>query len=83
MAGAISRMALQSRAGRERGAVKFDSLIAAIAHRIGARWLLTANGGDMRSALAVIKSPVEVVVADEQPPTGQQVMLQVMRPAAT
>ncbi|HEY4188583.1 MAG TPA: type II toxin-antitoxin system VapC family toxin [Polyangia bacterium] len=82
IAGSISRITLQSRAGRERGAVKYDSLIAAIAHRIGAKWLVTGNSGDYRKALAVINSPVDVIVATEPPARGQQVILEAMaRPA--
>lgn len=80
IAGQISRMRLQARQGRERGAVKYDALIAGIAHKIGARWLLTSNGDDMRAALNAITSMVQVVVATEQPQTGQQVLIQVLRP---
>jgi predicted nucleic acid-binding protein len=83
VAGQIMRMALRARApGRERGAVKFDALIAAIAHKIGARWLLTANGRDMRAHLSAIDSTVEVVVATEPPSTGQTVMLEILKPGA-
>ena len=55
IAGEISRTRLQNRAGRERGAVKYDALIAAIAARLGARWLVTTNPDDMRQCLAALR----------------------------
>jgi predicted nucleic acid-binding protein len=83
VAGQIAIMALRARRpGQERGAVKYDALIAAIAHKIGARWLLTANERDMRAHLQAIKSPVEVVIATQPPSTGQTVMLEVLKPGA-
>jgi predicted nucleic acid-binding protein len=80
IAGQMSRMTLKARNGRERGAVKYDALIAAIAHKIGARWLLTSNADDMRTALGAIKSTVQVVIATDPPETGQQVIVSVLKP---
>jgi len=73
VAGEISRERLRNRAGRERGAVKFDSLIFGIAHQIGARWLVTGNGADHVKCRKAISSTVEVLVATDPPATGQQV----------
>ena len=81
LAGEISRTTLQRREGRERGAVKYDALIAGIAHRMGARWLLTGNGEDHRKGFAVLNSAVEVVVATEPPTRGQQVLVDLVKPA--
>jgi len=80
IAGEISRTRLQNRAGRERGAVKYDALIAGVAQRIGARWLVTADADDMRACLAVINSNIEVVVADQQAASGQLALVSVLRP---
>ena len=83
LAGQISAQTLRARRGRERGAVKFDALIAAIAHHVGARWLLTANVDDMRSHLKVIGSGIEVVNATEPPASGQQELVEVLKPGAS
>lgn len=83
IAGQISDRRLRSRRGRERGAVKYDALIAGTAHHIGARWLLTADVDDMRSHLGAIGSSVEVVNATE--PTaagGQQLLVDLLKPGA-
>jgi len=49
VAGEMSKKALEERGpDNERGAVKYDALIAAIAHDIGARWLVTDNRKDMQ-----------------------------------
>jgi len=61
--------------GDEKRAIRFDALIAAIAHRVGAKYLATANAKDFRSHLSHIKSTVEVYPIDEQPPGGQLKML--------
>jgi predicted nucleic acid-binding protein len=82
VAGDISRDTLKRREGRERGAVKFDSLIFGIAHHIGAKWLVTGNGKDYRKCADSIKSSVEIVVATD-PPTGQQVLVSILVPQKT
>lgn len=72
LAGQIRRVTLAQRAqGQERGAVSYDALIAGIAHRVGAKWLLTTNPDDMRRCLVVISSPVEVVDTTAIPEAGQ------------
>ncbi len=80
VAGQIVAATLKHRAGRagERGAVKYDALIFAIAHQMGARWLLTGNRRDYEPYAKVISSPVEIVVATD-PPRGQQSMTVVMQ----
>jgi predicted nucleic acid-binding protein len=83
LAGEIVRTRLQERAeGDERGVVKYDALIAAIAHKIGARWLVTGNARDFRRCLSVINSPVQVVVATEQAMQGQLTMVDMVKPPA-
>lgn len=57
--------------GEERGAVKYDALIAAVAHDMGARWLVTDNRKDMQRCLDAVKSPVELIVTSAIPKTGQ------------
>lgn len=79
VAGEIAQHALRNRAGRERGAVKFDTLVFATAHHIRARWLLTGNAADYRRCVDAISSPVEVVAATEPPP-AQQVFVDLVRP---
>jgi predicted nucleic acid-binding protein len=81
IAGEMSRTRLKQRQGRERGAVKVDCQIAGIAHRIGAKWLVTGNGEDYRKCFAVLNSPVEVIDATQQPAFGQQVMVSLVKPA--
>lgn len=92
VAGAIARMRLLARQNatssapgsaseRMRGAVKYDALIAGIAHHIGATWLVTTDPDDMRAALQVVTSSVHVVTADAQPEHGQHVLLDVLKPA--
>lgn len=78
VAGQIAAVSLRKRAGRERGAVKYDALIFAIAHHIEARWLLTGNRRDYEPCKKTIASPVEIVAASEPPP-GQQSMTVVMQ----
>jgi predicted nucleic acid-binding protein len=78
VAGQIAAATLKNRAGRERGAVKYDALIFAIAHQMGARWLLTGNRRDYEPCAKAINSPVEIVAATEPPP-GQQSMVVVMK----
>jgi hypothetical protein len=74
IAGQIATVRLKNRAPKERGAVKYDTLIFAIAHHIGQRWLLTGNRRDYEPCKKAIASPVELVIATEPPP-GQQSML--------
>ena len=80
VAGQIAAATLKNRAGRagERGAVKYDALIFAIAHQMGARWLLTGNRRDYEPLAKAISSQVEIVVATD-PPAGQQAMTVVMQ----
>jgi predicted nucleic acid-binding protein len=78
IAGQIAAVTLKNRVGRERGAVKYDALIFAIAHHIEARWFLTGNRRDYELCKKTIASPVEIVVATEPPP-GQQSMTVVMQ----
>lgn len=72
VAGTIRLKALQKRkAGEERGAISYDALIVAIAHARRARWLLTANPRDFSALLNEVSSPVELVVTDTVPKSGQ------------
>lgn len=80
-AGAMSRVLLKQREGRERGAIKYDALIAAIAHNIGAKYLVTSNVDDLSKCLRAINSTVQVIMATAPPQTGQQVMVSVLRPS--
>lgn len=76
-AGTMSIAALKDRKGRERGAVKFDALIAGTAHSLGATWLLTSNPKDMQHNLNALRSSVQLV-DPKDPPPGQQVMTQIV-----
>lgn len=73
-----AKMAAERMAARppnaERGAVKFDTLIAAIAHEVAAKYVVTDDRRDYGSPLRVVSSPVEIVVAS-QPRPGQQMNL--------
>lgn len=60
--------------GAERGAVKYDTLIAAIAHDVGAKYVVTDDRRDYGGPLRVVSSSVEVVVASTPRP-GQQMNL--------
>jgi predicted nucleic acid-binding protein len=72
IAGQMSDKALAARTeGEERGAVKYDALIAAVAHDIGARWLVTDNRKDMQRCLDAVQSPVELIVTSAIPKKGQ------------
>jgi predicted nucleic acid-binding protein len=72
VAGAMRRSALRQRAdGQERGAVLYDALIAALAHDIEARWLITANPRDMKRCLAAVQSAVEIIDTTVIPDKGQ------------
>lgn len=84
VAGDMSRAALQTRAeGDERGAIKFDALIAGVAHKVNAKWLVTANARDFVRYLRVVNSDVEVVHADQQALERQTVMIEMVKPAGT
>jgi len=72
VAGQMMKNALASRApGEARGAVRYDALIAAIAHSNGARWLVTDNRKDMAKCLGAVNSTVELVVTSALPKKGQ------------
>jgi predicted nucleic acid-binding protein len=72
VAGEMSKKALDERGPNDvRGAVKYDALIAAIAHDIGARWLVTDNRKDMQRCLDAVNSPVELIVTSSVPKKGQ------------
>ena len=72
VAGTMRMAALRQREnGQERGAVVYDALIAAIAHDIGAKWLITANPRDMKKCLLAVNSPVALVDTTEVPAKGQ------------
>lgn len=80
VAGQIAATTLKNRAGHagERGAVKYDALIFAITHQMGARWLLTGNRRDYDPCARAISSSVEIVRATDPPP-GQQPITVVMQ----
>ncbi len=58
-----------SRYESTRAAMKFDAQIAAVAHSLGARYLLTANARDIGRHLVAVNSPTQVHRAD-QPDTA-------------
>jgi predicted nucleic acid-binding protein len=66
IAGRMSREAILE--GATRRAVKFDALIAAIAHEVGARAILTSNPRDLARVLRAIDSTVQVVDTSQMPP---------------
>lgn len=63
-----SAVASGSRYDSTRAAMKFDAMIAAIAHSMGARYLLTANARDIAKYLNAVKSPTQVHRADVPDP---------------
>ncbi len=68
VAGDIIGRTIASRpTGADRVRVKFDRLIAAVAHHVGARYLLTGNAADMTVALNAISSGVIVLDASTAP----------------
>jgi len=72
VAGQMSKAALEARSpGEARGAVRYDALIAAIAHSSGAKWLVTDNRKDMAKCLKAVDSTVELVVTSALPKKGQ------------
>jgi len=66
VAGRIASITVPGTSQLERGAVKFDTLVAGIAHHIDAKWLVTSNVRHIRSALNAIGSPVEIVDPTQQ-----------------
>ncbi|HWO24935.1 MAG TPA: type II toxin-antitoxin system VapC family toxin [Kofleriaceae bacterium] len=79
-AGQITAATLKNRVRREgeRDGVKFDALVFATAHQMGARWLLTGNRRDYEPYVKAISSRVEVVIATNPPP-GQQAISVIMQ----
>lgn len=72
IAGQMRKTALEKRAlGSERGAISYDALIAATAHHIGAKWLITVNPRDYATCFAAVGSTVQVVNTDALPGSGQ------------
>lgn len=70
IAARMAAVALATRAPNDRrGAVKFDTLIAATAHVHGALYLVTDNARDLAKPLTAVRSSVTVIVATE--PRGQ------------
>lgn len=62
-------------AGKSRHEIKFDALIAGIAHAVDARWLITGNAKDYKSLLDHINSPVQVIDIDAPPTMRRQLTL--------
>jgi predicted nucleic acid-binding protein len=79
VAGRIADVLVPGKKGLERGAVKYDALIAGLAHHIDARWLVTSNVRDLKTCLDAINSNVKVVNPIESF-TRQGVLVQLMRP---
>lgn len=80
VAAEMAHRALSQRKGRERGAVKYDVLIAAICHKVGADQLLTEDEKNtFTTALEVVNSQVSVVVPSRPPEKGQVTLLQAAR----
>jgi predicted nucleic acid-binding protein len=79
VAGAITRVTIRGTRSLQRGQVKFDALIAGMAHHLGAKWLVTSNVGDLRRSLEAVQSNVQVL--DPTEPAGpQRVLVGMMRP---
>jgi predicted nucleic acid-binding protein len=79
VAGSMADVLVPGKKGLERGAVKYDTLIAGLAHHIDARWLVTSNVRDLRSCLDAISSNV-IVVNPIESFTRQGVLVPLMRP---
>ncbi len=62
-------------AGKSRHEIKFDALIAGIAHDVGAQWLITGNAKDYRPLLTQIGSFVQLIDIDSAPTTRRQLSL--------
>jgi hypothetical protein len=64
-----------------KGAIKFDSLIAGIAHSHRARWLVTDDRRrHYRGFLDAVGSAVEIVTTTVQPAIGQTYLSRVLLP---
>lgn len=72
---AAERFAKRASIGQgERGAVKFDTLIAAVAHDHAAQYVVTDDRRDYATPLKAVSSPVEILIATTARP-GQQLKL--------
>ncbi len=72
VAAKMLKTAFASKAAHEaRAAIKYDAMIAAVAHALNAKCLVTANARDFGKYLAEVASPVELIAADEVPQKGQ------------
>ena len=72
---AAERFARRASIGQgERGAVKFDTLIAAVAHDHGAQYIVTDDRRDYGTPLKAVGSAVQILVASTPRP-GQQLKL--------
>ena len=60
--------------GPPKSQVKFDAMIAGIAEKMGARYIVTANGRDFRKYLKATSSKVRVVDTDEDSPPIQEAL---------
>ena len=75
-AGTILRDKLKPRPiGKSRNEIKFDALIAGIAHAAEARWLITGNAKDYTGLLGDLRSPVYVIDIDAPPTLRTQLNL--------
>lgn len=63
----LAKMLPQRAAGSDRVRVKFDCLIAAVSHHVGARYLVTGNIKDMAAALSAISSGTMALDATSAP----------------
>jgi hypothetical protein len=76
IAGEMCRPSMLKKPKEEsRDAIKVDACIAAIAHRLNARYMLTGNPRHFRAHLDQVKSTVELIAVDQQPAKGQLKML--------
>ena len=61
--------------GKSRNEIKFDALIASIAHAIEAKWLITGNAKDYVPLFREIRSSVHVVDVDAITTLGKQLSI--------
>jgi len=67
VAGEMLRVALKTRTPEmSRTAMKYDAMIAAVAHAARARFMVTANPKDYEKYLGIINSPVRVLAPGER-----------------